>query len=62
MTHYMHTQSGDVATKEEWKNDFEAMDTETWFGLPAEECEGRDWLDIDCLVEVEEEDGEWVEA
>jgi len=62
ITHYMHTISGDVATEESWKADFDSMDVESWFGLPAEECEGRDWLSIEHLVEVEDVDGEWVES
>ena len=61
---YMHTLSGDVATVEEWKDDFDSMDLETWFGLPIDECEGLDWLaDQKYLIEVvQDKDGEWVAA
>ena len=34
-----HDISGDVATEQEWLDDFETMDRESWFGLPIEECE-----------------------
>ena len=60
---YMHEGSGDVASLENWKSDFNNMDVESWFGLPAEECEGLHWLnDAPWLIEVEQVDGEWVEA
>lgn len=68
---YMHTTSGDVATEQEWRDDFDGMDIESWFGLPADECEGLHWIEdnIDSqtgqkiLIEVEKDtDGEWVEV
>ena len=60
---YMHEISGDVASMGDWKADFENMDIESWFGLPAEECEGLDWIKGGKLIEVEQdEDGEWVEV
>jgi len=64
MEMYMHTVSGDVASRVDWKNDFDYMGVESWFGVPAEECEGLDWLkDQKYLVEVvKDETGEWVEA
>ena len=63
LTCYMHTHSGDVATFEMWKNDFDAMDVESWFGKPAEECTDLHWLsDNNSLVEVEWIAGEWVES
>jgi hypothetical protein len=70
-TYLMHYISGDVATVEDWRGDFESMDLETWFGLPIERCEGLHWLDdnIDSstgkpiFVEVvKDKNGEWVEA
>lgn len=65
LTCYMQTQSGDVATAEMWKNDFDAMDVESWFGKPAEECTELHWLsDNNSLIEVEFDTDlqEWVEA
>ena len=65
MTCYMQIVSGDVATAEMWKNDFDAMDVESWFGKSAEECEGLHWLnDMPSLIEVvfDTELQEWVEA
>ena len=60
---YMHEISGDVASRDVWKADFENMDIESWFGLPADECEGLDWIECGKLIEVEQdEDGEWVEV
>ena len=51
---YVHTVSGDVASRITWKDDFEIMGIESWFGKSAEECEGLNWLeDQPCLVEVE---------
>jgi|DEB0MinimDraft_6_1074348.scaffolds.fasta_scaffold125736_2 hypothetical protein len=62
-TYYMHTISGDVATEQEWKDDFNSTDLETWFGRPIEECVTLDWLgDQEYLVEVKQVDGDWVEA
>ena len=60
--HYMHGWSGDVATEQEWRNDFESTDIENWFGLPAEECKDLHWLDDVDLHEVQQVDGEWVEV
>ena len=71
-TYLMHTACGDVATIEQWENDFKNMDIEPWFGLPAEQCEGLHWINDnvdsgDCdkkpfLVEViQNEQGEWIE-
>lgn len=62
MTYYMETTSGDVATREEWLNDFDATDRESWFGLPIEECEDKEPFDTHHFVEVVKEDGEWVEV
>lgn len=51
---YMHAESGDVATAEMWKSDFDNMDVESWFGLPADECAELHWLDDSkSLIEVE---------
>lgn len=44
-TFYIHHTSGDIATLADWRADFESMDIESWFGLPAEECEGLHWID-----------------
>ena len=60
---YMHTESGDAATVEMWKDDFDSMDVESWFGLPADECTDLHWLDDNkALIEVEwdTEDQEWI--
>ena len=61
---YMHTISGDVASKEDWKDDFDCMDCESWFGLPIEDCKNLHWLkDQKYLVKVvKDENGDWVEA
>lgn len=60
---YMHEHSGDVATLSDWRDDYEKMDIESWFGHIAEECEGLDWVKGGCLFEVEkDEDGEWVKV
>lgn len=42
---YIHLQSGEVATAEMWKDDFEKMGKDDWFGLPMEECENLHWLE-----------------
>ena len=63
MTYLMHTISGDVASRDEWKDDFNSMDVESWFGLPADECGDLHWLDDQpCLIEVERVNNEWVDA
>lgn len=65
LTCYMQINCGDVATAEMWKNDFDVMDVESWFGKPAEECTDLHWLsDNNSLIEVEfdTELQEWVEA
>lgn len=61
---YMHVISGDVASESNWKNDFECMDVESWFGMSIDDCEGLHWLeDQNFLVEVDkDESGEWVEV
>lgn len=52
-TFYVHLVSGDIATAEDWKTDFDSMDRETWFGEPIEECKDKDWLnDQENLMEV----------
>jgi len=45
ITVYKHLESGDVATIEDWKNDFEGMDVESWFGLEKENCNADDWIE-----------------
>ena len=62
MKYYMHRESGDVATKREWREEFENMDIESWFGLPENECYGVDWIAGGHLIRVVMVDGEgWVE-
>ena len=39
----MDPQSGEVASVEQWRADFESMSREAWFGLPEEETEDLDW-------------------
>lgn len=60
-TYYMHKISGDVASDQDWHDDFKKMDVESWFGLDAKDCEGLHFID-DCeyLIEVEKSaSGEW---
>lgn len=61
---YQHKISGDVASESDWKDDFDGMDVESWFGFSDEECEGLHWLnDSTFLVEVKrDENYDWVEA
>lgn len=62
---YLQVSSGDVATAEMWKSDFDAMDVESWFGKPAEECKELHWLnDNNALIEVvfDVDSQEWTEA
>jgi hypothetical protein len=67
----MNTQSGDVASERDWRDDFEHMGIESWFSIAAGDIsDDRHWLDNTCrdsgekiLVEVKKDnDGEWVEA
>jgi len=52
-TFYVHLVSGDYATDDEWKDDFDSTDRETWFGEPIEECKDKHWLyDQEMLMEV----------
>lgn len=52
-TFYIHTISGDIATLADWRADFESMDIESWFGLPAEECDPANWIDGGKLQAIE---------
>lgn len=65
-TYYMHKVSGDVATEQEWRDDYESMDVESWFGKSADEITDADkenWLHAGDLIEVvKDANGEWVEA
>jgi|SRR5690554_1327704 len=64
LTCYMHLESGDVATAEMWKDDFQNMDAESWFGLPVEDCKDFHWLNDNIhLIEVkfDSDEQEWVE-
>jgi len=62
---YMHTQCGDVATREEWRENFENMDEESWFGKESTDitsADRREWLAGGKLIEVELVNGEYVEV
>lgn len=48
---YLHINSGDVATVEMWKSDYESMSAEIWFGLRPY-YDDLHWLDDAGLVEV----------
>lgn len=52
---YMCMITGDIATLEDWRSDYEAMDIESWHGKPAEECDPRDWIKDGKLIEVDED-------
>jgi len=43
-TFYIHTISGDIATLDSWRSDYDSMDIESWHGKPAEECNSGDWI------------------
>lgn len=65
-TYYMHKESGDVATEQEWRDDYENMDVESWFGKSVDGITNEDtenWAEGGHLIEVvKDADGEWVEA
>jgi hypothetical protein len=46
---YVHIVSGDTQSLADWRADFESMDIESWYGLPAEECKGC-WIQAGKLV------------
>lgn len=57
---FMHEVSGDVASLEDWKAEFDDMGVERWFGKEATDCEDLHWLDdAPWLIEVELVDGAW---
>ena len=66
----MNIHSGSVESKEDWINDFNNMDRESWFGMPEDDCAGLDPFDCEHLVEVvkteteedREEYGDWKEV
>ena len=58
----MHQESGEVTTLAEWKENFDHMDPESWFGFPADECEVRNWIKGGHLIEVKMVDCEWVKV
>jgi len=43
-TFFIHTISGDIATLTDWQSDYDSMDTESWHGKPAEECDPECWI------------------
>ena len=52
--YFMNPATGSVATREEWKADFESMTAEEWGGQTFEDAG---------LVEVvQDENGDWIEA
>lgn len=51
---YMNPVSGDVATVEEWKADFESMGKEAWFG--KEDHKGLHWLKDSGLMPFDPEE------
>ena len=62
MKYYMQAQSGDVATEEDWKDDFENMDLESWYGCEAKDANLDRWIEGGNLIEVERVEGEWIEV
>jgi hypothetical protein len=42
---YQHTESGDIANVEDWLNDYQSMDVESWFGKEEKDCKGLHWLE-----------------
>ena len=66
ITYYMHKESGDVATEQEWRDDYNNMDAESWFGKSIDDITEQDkaaWQKGGHLIEVEKDtDGEWVEV
>ena len=64
--YYMHKESGDVATEQEWRDDYESMDVESWFGKSVDEITDADkeeWIVGGHLIAVElGADGDWVAA
>lgn len=52
-TFYIHTISGDIATLDNWRSDYESMDAESWHGKPAEECNAEEWIKDGKLEEIE---------
>lgn len=53
-TYYMHLVSGDIATLDDWRADYESMSKEAWHGKP----DGReeDWLKDTMLCELSSDD------
>jgi len=50
---YVHTISGDIATLDDWRADYESMDVESWHGKPAEECNRENWIKDGKLEAIE---------
>ena len=59
---YVDSVSGNLATAEMLRQDYDSMDSELWFGKPAEECESLDWLHDAGQIQVEWDGSDWVEA
>ena len=63
MKYYMQQQSSDIATEEEWRDDFENMDIESWSGMEAEDANPKNWIEEGHLIEVlQDENREWEEV
>jgi len=63
---YMHKESGDVASLEDWNSDYVSMDPESWFGKDASDITDSDyiaWITGGHLIAVvKDNSGEWVES
>jgi len=51
-TFYMQLDSGEVATLEEWRDDYESTDFESWHGNEIEDCDPSQWIKDGHLVPV----------
>lgn len=50
---YRHIDSGDIATLDSWRSDYEAMDIESWHGHSVEECVEENWIEAGHLETLE---------
>lgn len=55
---YIHLISGDIATLEDWRSDYESMEVESWHGKPVDDCDPKDWIVDGKLVLFEGVDDE----
>lgn len=56
MKYYMQQQSGDVASESDWRDDYNSMDIESWFGKHVDDITEEDeenWLAGGSLVEID---------